>query len=76
MEDKFNDMGVDALMGTEVMAKVGITSSDLVIPQNLEKVKDIMQFMRTVPQGDRSYFLNKITAGKTLTKASKPMISI
>lgn len=68
MEDKFNDMGVDAILGSEIMSKVGITTSDLVIPQNFEKVKDIMRFMKTVPPQDRSYFLSKVTTGKVLDK--------
>lgn len=68
MEEKFNDMGIDALTGSEVMMRVGVSPSDLRSPQTFEKVKDIMQFMKTVPQGDRSYFLNKITAGKAVNK--------
>ena len=68
MEDKLNEIGVDALLGVEVMSKVGIHPSHLKDGYTFNKVKDIMQYMSTVPPQDRSYFLNKITAGKNVDK--------
>lgn len=68
MEDKLNDMGVNALLGAEVMTKIGIHPTHLKDGYTFNKVKDIMEYMNTVPPQDRSYFLNRITAGKNVDK--------
>jgi hypothetical protein len=40
MEEKFNDLGVDAIVGGDLMYKVGITEWDLREPQKFEKMKE------------------------------------
>lgn len=68
MEDKINDMGADAFLAAEVMSKTGVHPTHLKDGYTFNKLKDIMQFMATVPPQERSYFLNKITTGKNVDK--------
>lgn len=68
MEDKINEMGVDALLAAEVMSKTGVHPTHLKDGYTFNKLKDIMQYMSTVPPQERSYFLNKVTTGKNVDK--------
>lgn len=68
MEEKFNDLGVDAIVGGDLMYKVGITETDLRQPGNFEKMKDIISFMKELPPEERSHTFNKILLGKNVDK--------
>lgn len=70
MEDKFNDLGVDAIVGSDLMYKVGITQDDLLDPQAFEKMRDIIQFLKELPPEQRSHMMNKVLTGKNVDKLS------
>lgn len=68
MEDKFNDLGVDAIVGSDLMYRTGITADDLRNPQSFEKMRDIIAYLKEVPPEQRSYLFNKVLAGKNVDK--------
>lgn len=70
MEEKFNDLGVDAIVGSDLMYKVGISESDLIIPGNFEKLKDVISFMKELPPDQRSFMMSKVLASKNVDKLS------
>ena len=68
MEEKFNDMGIDAITGTEVMALAGVSQYEAKNPIVFEKLKDVISYMKTVPPDQRSFFMNRVVAGKNVDK--------
>lgn len=70
MEDKFHDLGVDAIVGSDLMYQVGITQDDLLDPQAFEKMRDIIQFLKELPPEQRSHMMSKVLAGKNVDKLS------
>lgn len=68
MEDKFNDLGVDAIVGSDLMYRVGLTEQDLVLPGNFEKMKDIIAFLKELPPEQRSHMMSKVLTGKNVDK--------
>ena len=68
MEEKFNDLGVDAIVGGDLMYKVGITEWDLREPQKFEKMKEIISFLKEVPPEERGIIFNKVLMGKNVDK--------
>lgn len=68
MEEKFNDLGVDAIVGADIMYKVGVTQDDLRIPGNFEKMKDVISYLKTLPPEQRSLVTSKVLAWKDSNK--------
>jgi len=68
MDEKFNDLGVDAVIGGDLMYKVGITEEDLRYPANFEKMKDVIAFLKGMPKEERDFFADRILAGKNVDK--------
>ena len=68
MEEKFNDMGVDAWTGSEIMRMSGVSTSDIKSPPVFNKLMDIVQYVKDMPAEHRSFFMNKVTAGKNVDK--------
>jgi hypothetical protein len=68
MEEKFNDMGVDAFTGSEIMNLAGVSFTDVKNPVVFEKLHDIVKYIKTIPPEQRSYFMNKVIAGKSVNK--------
>ena len=68
MEDKFNDMGIDAFTGSQIMNLSGVSSSDIKNPAIFQKLFDVVNYVKTVPLEHRSHFMNKVVAGKNIDK--------
>ena len=68
MEEKFNDMGIDAMTGTEIMSLTGLSAFDVKNPAIFEKLKDSISYIKTLPPDQRSFFINKVVAGKNVNK--------
>lgn len=66
METNFNDLGVDAIKGTEIMQLLDLGMDDLSVPQNFSKFKDILSFVKTFD--NYRYVIQKITRGKNIDK--------
>jgi len=68
MEEKFNDLGVDALTGTEIMGLADVTTTDLADPIRFQRFKDVLDYVKTIPHEHRSYFIRKAVTGKNVDK--------
>lgn len=64
MLDKFEDLGVDALVGTEIMHLTGVTPDELQNAAIFQRVKDIMDYVKRLP--NRSGFINRVLVGKNV----------
>lgn len=68
MEEKFNDLGVDAIVGSDLMYKVGITQDELMDPRAFEKMRDIISYLKELPPEQRSLMMNRVLTGKNVDK--------
>ena len=68
MESNFNDLGVDAVRGTEIMSLLDLGIDDISIPTNFSKFKEILSFVKTFD--NYRYVIQKITRGKNVDKLS------
>lgn len=66
MEENFNDWGIDALTGTEIMRLTGITPTDFVDPVRYQRFRDVIQHLKGIP--DKEFYITKITLGKNVDK--------
>lgn len=65
-ERNFEDLGVDAIVGTELMLKLGVSNMDLIDPARFMRFQDVVKYLKDVPQ--RDFIINKITASKMVDK--------
>mgnify|MGYP007071589672 CR=1 FL=1 len=68
MLDKFQDLGVDAIVGSEVMQLTGVTPDDLQDAMIFSRVKDVMDYVKKLP--NRGHFISKALIGKNVDKLS------
>jgi len=68
MEEKLNDLGVDALIGADIMYKAGVTEQDLKNPQSFEKMRDVISYMKNIPPDHRSFMMSNVLTGKNVNK--------
>lgn len=62
MLDKFSDLDVDVITGTQIMRVVDITPDELSDPYTFQKFRDVMKYLKDMP--DKEYFISKATVGK------------
>lgn len=62
----FDDAGVDAIKGSEIMGLLDLTPEDFGIPKRFSQFRDVVDFMKGF--SDYRYVLNKITRGKQVDK--------
>ena len=68
MEEKLNDIGIGAMFGLELLHATDVSQDSIGNPVIFEKIKDIADYLKTVPPDQRSYFMNKVTVGKNVDK--------
>jgi hypothetical protein len=66
IETKFNDLGVDAITGIQLMKTLNINSDDFYDESRFMRFKDIIDYFKNVP--DRDYLLGMITIGKPVDR--------
>jgi hypothetical protein len=57
MEPRIDEIGADFLDTFEIMQTVGVSRQDLLFPENLEKFKEIVEYIKDMPE--RGYFVKK-----------------
>lgn len=62
----FEDAGVDAIKGTEIMEILRLSPEDLSIPKNFQQFREVLSFIKGF--SDYRYVLNKITKGNVEDK--------
>lgn len=68
MEDKFNDLGVDALLGSQVMQTLGAHQQDLQNAVTFEKIKGIIQYLKPMSPETRQFFVSEVLVGKNVNR--------
>lgn len=63
---RFQDMGIDAITGVELMKSLGLSSDDFIDPARFERFKDVIDYFKNLP--DRNYILNRLVVGKNVDK--------
>lgn len=58
----FDDLGIDAVSGSEIMNLLGITPYQLDDPIIFNRISEVVKYLKEIP--DKSFFVNRITAGK------------
>lgn len=66
IERQFEDLGVDAITGIELMRQLNINPTDFIDTARFMRFKDVIDYFKDIP--DRSYLFNKITIGKNVDK--------
>ncbi len=60
----FDDLGIDAISGTEIMGLLGLSAYQLNDPITMNRVMDVVNYLKNIP--DKSFFVNRITVGKKI----------
>ena len=60
----FDNLDIDAVKGAEIMNLLGISPYMLNDPQTFGKVKEVMSYMKNLP--DTAFFVSRITTGKVV----------
>lgn len=68
MEDKFHDLGVDAIVGADIMYSLGIHEQEIKNPLAFEKLKDVISYLKDIPIQERGYFMAEVLANKSSGK--------
>jgi hypothetical protein len=66
IETAFNDLGVDAIVGSRLMGMLGLYTSDFIDPARFMRFKEIIDFFKPIPEME--YMVNRITIGKNVDK--------
>lgn len=66
IERQFEDLGVDAITGIQLMNSLNINPDDFYDEARFLRFKDVIEYFKNIP--DRDYILNKITIGKNVDK--------
>lgn len=66
IERKFEDLGIDAITGIQLMKSLNIYPDDFIDGARFMRFKDVIDYFKNIP--DRDYILNKITIGKNVDK--------
>lgn len=66
MESNFSDLNIGAIGGTELMGLLGLSSFHLNDPILFNRVSDVVNHLKNEP--DAAFFINRITAGKSVDR--------
>jgi len=66
IERQFEDLGVDAITGIQLMRSLGLYPDDFIDEARFLRFKDVIDYFKEIP--DRDYLFNKILIGKNVDK--------
>lgn len=67
-ESVFNDFGINAIEGTQIMDSLGVNMSDLHIPQRLSRLHDVISYLKQFPEDTRRFLVSKAVRNKNVNK--------
>lgn len=67
-ENAFNSAGVDPISGVQLMATLGMSNDDLIIPQRFQKFQEILSFFSKFSEDTQRFLVSKATRGKMVDK--------
>ena len=68
VETAFSDLGVNAIIGTEMLDLLGLSSVDLQIPQRFSRLQSIISYFKDLPEDTRRFLITKATRGKMVNR--------
>lgn len=68
IEEKINDLGVNAITGVRLLELLDISTDELQIPQRFSKIQDIIKFLSQYSEDTQQFLINKATRGKQVDK--------
>lgn len=67
-ETAFNDLGVDAVTGTELMEWLGISPADFVEPLRFSRFHEVIDYFKDMSPDTRRYMIRRATHNKNVDK--------
>ena len=64
----FQELGISAVLGTELLDTLGLSTDDIQIPQRFSKFQSVIHFLKQFPEDTQRFLINKATRGKTVDK--------
>lgn len=68
MDQKLNDLGIDAITGISLMDQLDMNPDDLAIPQRFSRLKEVIGFFKQFPEDTQRFLITKATRGKAVDK--------
>lgn len=68
IETAFNDLGVNAIVGTEMLDLLGLHTQDLQIPQRFARFQAVIEYFKDLPEDTRRFLVTKATRGKPVNR--------
>lgn len=68
IETNFNDLGINAIQGVELLGSLGLTTDDLEFPQVFSKLQSVVKYLSNFPEDTQRFLINKATRGKMVDK--------
>ena len=67
-ETTFNDLGVSAILGTQLLGWLNLSLEDLAIPSRFTKLQSCIDYLKQFPDDTQRFLINKATRGKAVDK--------
>lgn len=67
-ERTFQDLGLDAITGVELMDSLGVSLMDVSIPQRFHRLHAVIDFLKQFPEDTRRFLISKAVRGKSVDK--------
>lgn len=67
-EQAFNELGVNAVDGTEFMDILGLSPMDIADPQRFSRFRSVLDFFKQFPADTSRFMIRKVTNGKNVDK--------
>ena len=68
IESAFNELGIDAVVGTELMDWLGVSAIDLGDPQRFSKFQSVIGYFKQFPVDTQRFIIRKAVNGKNVDK--------
>lgn len=68
VETAFSDLGVNAIVGTEMLDLLGLSSVDLQLPQRFIRLQSVISYFKDLPEDTRRFLVTKATRGKVVNR--------
>lgn len=67
-EQSFNDLGIDAITGTQMMDWLSLSKIDLGDPTRFSRLKEIIDYFKQFPEDTQRFLIVRATRNKTVDR--------
>lgn len=64
----FQDLGIDAIIGTQLLDMLELSTDELVIPQRFNRFKSVIDFLKQFPEDTQRFLINKTVRSKAVDR--------